>query len=101
MPAALPVAVEKLQDADMKTAIYIVIFARGSWWIDLDGEADGPFGTEDAATPQAIAVAAARAGNGGRSEVRVAGVGYNNELVYQSAEKSLLSRAVAMAHAAA
>ena len=28
----------------MKTAIYIVIFARDAWWIDLDGEADGPFG---------------------------------------------------------
>jgi hypothetical protein len=85
----------------MKTAIYIVIYAREAWWIDLDGEADGPFGTRDAATQQAIAVAAAKARNGGRSEVRVAGPLYENQLVYQSAERSLLSRAVALVHAGA
>jgi hypothetical protein len=86
----------------MRTAIYIVIFARDSWWIDLDGEADGPFGTRDAAIQQAIAVASATARNGGRSEVRVTGpTGYQSDLVYQSADRSLLGRAVAMAHASA
>jgi hypothetical protein len=84
----------------MKTAIYLVIFARQSWWIDLDGEADGPFGTRDAATQQAIAMASARARNGGRSEVHVTGPAFENELVYQSADRSLLSRAVALAHPA-
>jgi hypothetical protein len=81
----------------MKTAIYIVIFAREQWWIDLDGEADGPFGTLDAAIRLAVEHAKAVARQGGRSEVRVMGPGHDNAMIYQSAEKSLLARAVAMA----
>lgn len=81
--------------ADMKTAIYIVIFSREAWWIDLDGEADGPYGTLDAAIRMAIEKASARSRQGARSEVRVMGPGHNNALVYQSTDKSLLSRAVA------
>jgi hypothetical protein len=80
----------------MKTAIYIVIFARDSWWIDLDGNADGPFGTLDAAIHNAIEKAKLDATRGSRSEVRVKGPGHDNALVYQSQEKSLLGRAVAM-----
>ena len=80
----------------MKTAIYIVIYARESWWIDLDGTADGPFGTLDAAIHNAIANAKLAEAKGGRSEVRVKGPGHDNALVYQSAAKSLLGRAVAM-----
>jgi hypothetical protein len=81
----------------MKTAIYIVIYVRDSWWIDLDGTADGPFGTLDAAIHNAIEKAKMAAQKGDRSEVRVKGPGHDNALVYQSAEKSLLGRAVAMA----
>ena len=79
----------------MKTAIYIVIFARDAWWIDLDGEADGPFGTLDAAIRMAVERASADSRKGARSEVRVKGPGHDNALVYQSLEKSLLGRAVA------
>lgn len=82
----------------MKTSIYIVINARGTWWVDLDGESEGPFGNIDAAIREAVDRATAIARDGGRSEVRVTGAGKENALVYQSAEKSLLGRAVAMAH---
>jgi hypothetical protein len=81
----------------VKTAFYIVIFARGSWWIDLDGEADGPYGTLDAAIHNAIEKAAQTSRAGGRSEVRVMGPGHDNAMVYQSTDRSLLGRAVAMA----
>jgi hypothetical protein len=79
----------------MKTAIYIVIFARDAWWIDLDGEADGPFGTADAAIRMAVEKASAISRQGKRSEVRVKSPGHDNALVYQSREKSLLGRAIA------
>ena len=80
----------------MKTSIYIVILSVGQWWIDLDGESVGPYGTLDAAIRMAIEKASAWARQGGRSEVRVVGPGHDNALVYQSQEKSLLQRAVAM-----
>jgi hypothetical protein len=79
----------------MKTAIYIVIFARDAWWIDLDGEADGPYGTLDAAIRMATEKASAISRQGARSEVRVKGPGHDNALIYQSRERSLLGRAVA------
>ncbi|HQZ13287.1 MAG TPA: hypothetical protein PK286_10420 [Devosia sp.] len=82
----------------MKTSIYIVIFSREAWWIDLDGDADGPFGTLDAAIRNAVDKATATSDAGGRSEVRVIGPGHENAMVYQSADKSLLARIVAMAH---
>jgi hypothetical protein len=82
----------------MTTAIYLVIFSRESWWVDLDGESDGPFGTLDAAIGQAVESAKSTARRGGRSEVRVMGPGRDNAMIYQSPERSILSRAVAMAH---
>ena len=82
----------------MRTAIYIVIFSREAWWVDLDGEADGPYGTLDAAIGQAVELAKATSRRGGRSEVRVMGPGRDNSMIYQSADRSLLSRAVAMGH---
>jgi hypothetical protein len=80
------------------TAIYIVLFARGSWWVDLDGRSHGPYETCEQATEEAVARATETSHCGGRSEVRVSGPGHNNDLVYQSATRSLLSRTVALAH---
>lgn len=82
----------------MKTAIYIVIHARDAWWIDLDGVSEGPYADLDVAIRHAIDKASVTSQAGGRSEVRVMGPGQQNALVYQSTEKSLLGRAVAMAH---
>ena len=83
----------------MATSIYIVICVQDRWFIDLDGEAEGPFATLESAMAEAVARAAATSRQGGRSEVRVSGPGHENELIYQSAERSLLSRTVAeLAH---
>lgn len=85
----------------MRTSIYIVILARDSWWVDLDGAAHGPFHTRDAAVQRATALASDTARTGGRSEVRVMGANHVSELVYQSAKKGLLGRVAAAAHASA
>lgn len=84
----------------MKTNIYIVILSRDSWWIDLDGESEGPFGSLEAAIEHATELAEGVASGGGRSEVRVIGPGHDNTLIYQSAKKSILGRAIAAAHPA-
>lgn len=81
----------------MATSIYIVLFVRGHWFIDLDGVSDGPFTSLESAMAEAVARAAATSRRGGRSEVRVAGPGHENELIYQSTRRSLLGRAVAEA----
>lgn len=81
----------------MATSIYIVICVRDRWFIDLDGKADGPFPTLESAMAEAVGRAAATSRRGGRSEVRVSGPGHDNDLIYQSAERSLLSRTVAEA----
>lgn len=82
----------------MKTAIYIVIQARNAWWVDLDGESEGPYAGLDVAIRHAVDRASETSRVGGRSEVRVMGPNHELALVYQSVQKSLLSRAVAMAH---
>jgi len=79
----------------MPTSIYIVIYVRDRWFIDLDGVSDGPFPTLESAMAEAVSRAAETSRKGGRSEVRVAGPGHENELIYQSAARSLLSRTVA------
>ena len=81
----------------MATSIYIVLFARDRWWIDLNGESDGPFVTLETAMAEAVSRAASASRQGERSEVRVAGPDHENKLIYQSTERSLLSRAVAEA----
>lgn len=83
----------------MATSIYIVICVQDRWFIDLNGKSEGPFATLESAMAEAVARAAATSRLGGRSEVRVSGPGHENELIYQSAERSLLSRTVAeLAH---
>jgi hypothetical protein len=79
----------------MATSIYIVIFVRDRWFIDLNGASDGPFSTLESAMAEAVSRAAVTSRQGGRSEVRVAGPGHDNELIYQSTARSLLSRTVA------
>lgn len=81
----------------MATSIYIVIYVRDRWFIDLNGRADGPFASLESAMAEAVSRAAATSRAGGRSEVRVTGPGHENKLIYQSAERSLLGRTVAEA----
>lgn len=79
----------------MATAIYIVIFSRDAWWVDLNGKSQGPFQTLDLAKEEAVANAVAASRRGDRSEVRISGPGHENDLIYQSAERSVLGRAIA------
>lgn len=82
----------------MPTAIYIVLFARDAWWVDLDGRSHGPYETCEQAKAEAMARATETSRGGGRSEVRLSGPGHENELLFQSTARSLLSRTVALAH---
>ncbi len=77
----------------MSTAIYIVIFAHDQWWIDLEGKPTGPFSNVEIAMAGAVSMASADARAGKRSEVRVAGPGHHNEIIYQSPNKSAVTRA--------
>jgi hypothetical protein len=79
----------------MPTTFFIVLFARQAWWLDIDGTAQGPFNSLEGAMAEAVAQAASVGRQGGRSEVRVIGPGYDNKLIYQSPARSLLGRAVA------
>lgn len=79
----------------MATSIYIVLSVRDRWFIDLNGASDGPFETLESAMAEAVARAGATSRQGGRSEVRVTIGGQSNKLIYQSAERSALGKAVA------
>lgn len=77
----------------MRTAFYIVLEARGRWWVDLEGKSTGPFTAKNVAVEAAIAMAESTARNGGRSEVRLAGPGFDTSILYQSAAQGALARA--------
>lgn len=79
----------------MATSIFIVLSVRDRWFIDLNGVSDGPFDTLESAMAEAVSRAAVTSRQGGRSEVRVTGGGHENKLIYQSAERSALGKAVA------
>ncbi|MEQ1770913.1 MAG: hypothetical protein ABL879_13835 [Devosia sp.] len=80
------------------TAIFIVIFARDRWWIDLDGKSQGPFLSSETATAEAVRFATELASKGGRSEVRFAEPGTRPKVIYQSAEQSMLGRGTTVTH---
>ena len=80
----------------MTTAIFIVIFARNKWWIDLNGKTKGPFVTRDGAEQEAIALASTFAKDGRRAEVQVAEPGEKRKIVYQSSDIGMLGRAAAL-----
>ena len=80
----------------MTTAMFIVIFARSKWWIDLNGKAKGPFLGRESAELEAINLASKFAREGRRAEVQVAEPGQKNRIVWQSAEPGMLGRAAAL-----
>ena len=77
----------------MTTAIFIVIYARNKWWIDLNGKSKGPFLSRESAELEAINLASTFAREGRRAEVQVAEPGQKNHIVWQSAEQGMLGRA--------
>ena len=78
------------------TALFIVIFARNKWWIDLNGKSKGPFLTRETAELEAVNIASTYARKGRRAEVHVAEPGKKNRIVWQSAEQGILGRAAAV-----
>ena len=80
----------------MTTAIFIVIFARSKWWIDLNGKSKGPYLSRDSAQQEAIHLATGFAKDGRRAEVQVFEPGERNRIVWQSAEQGMLGRAAAL-----
>ena len=53
----------------MKTCWFIVIESMGSWWVDCEGKAYGPFESRDDAQSQARRIAMTYGDDGRRSEV--------------------------------
>jgi len=82
--------------ATMTTAIFIVIYARSKWWIDLNGKSKGPYLSRESAELEAIQLASGFAKDGRRAEVQVAEPGRKNHIVWQSAEQGMLGRAAAL-----
>ncbi len=80
----------------MPTAIFIVIFARDRWWIDLNGQSKGPYLRQETAQVEAINLAMSHARDGRRAEVQIAEPGKRNHIVWQSAEQGMLGRAAAL-----
>ena len=68
----------------MTTAIFIVIYARSKWWIDLNGKSKGPYLSRESAELEAIQLASTFAKDGRRAEVQVAEPGRKNHIVWQS-----------------
>lgn len=82
----------------MTTAIFIVIYARDKWWIDLNGKSKGPYLSREGAELEAIHLASNYARDGRRAEVQVAEPGQKNHIVWQSADPGMLGRAAAMSN---
>ena len=80
----------------MTTAIFIVIYARNKWWIDLNGKTKGPYISKEGAQTEAISLASSYAKDGRRSEVQVAVPGEKSKIVYQSSDIGMLGRAAAL-----
>ena len=80
------------------TAIFIVIFARERWWIDLNGKSKGPYLSRETAELEAINLATGYARDGRRAEVQIAEPGKRNHIVWQSAQQGMLGRAAALAN---
>jgi hypothetical protein len=53
------------------TAIYIVIQSRGSWWVDFEGKAHGPYKSREEAAVEAGDLAKFSAHAGRRSQVQI------------------------------
>lgn len=55
----------------MAKALYLVIQSRESWWVDFEGEAQGPFASRENAALEARSLARFKAHSGRETEVLV------------------------------
>jgi hypothetical protein len=66
----------------MKTCWFIVIESMGTWWVDCEGKAYGPFETRDDAQHEARRIALTYGNEGRRSQVYTAGDDGRHHLVW-------------------
>lgn len=57
----------------MPKAVFLVFPSRGQWWVDLEGNAEGPFGSRADAIVGAIPLAEAIERTGRKAEVLAPG----------------------------
>ena len=73
------------------TAIYIVIQSRGSWWVDFEGKAHGPFPSRDEASVEAGDLAKFSAHAGRRSQVQIPDEDGRYRIAWQSGSDDVAS----------
>lgn len=73
------------------TAIYIVIQSRGSWWVDFEGKAHGPFQNRDEAAVEAGDLAKFSAHAGRRSQVQIPDDDGHYRVAWQSGSDDVAS----------
>jgi hypothetical protein len=69
----------------MARALYVVIFSRDSWWVDIEGKAHGPYDTRELAAAEAKHLAQFAAHSGRSSEVLVPDDSGRHRVVWESA----------------
>ena len=69
----------------MARALFVVIFSRDRWWVDIEGKAHGPFTTRDLAAAEAKQLAQFAAHSGRSSEVLVPDDTGRHRVVWESA----------------
>ncbi|HEV7278199.1 MAG TPA: DUF2188 domain-containing protein [Devosiaceae bacterium] len=70
----------------MSTALYVVIFSRGDWWVDVEGRASGPYRTKEDAAVEATHLARFASHSGHESEVLVPDENGRHRIVWASDE---------------
>jgi hypothetical protein len=55
----------------MAKALYVAIFSRGQWWVDLEGKAHGPYGSLAEAADEGEQLARLAAHSGRDSELLI------------------------------
>lgn len=55
----------------MAKALYLVIQSRGSWWVDFEGKASGPYTSRETAALEGRSLARFQAHSGREAEVLV------------------------------
>lgn len=68
----------------MATALYVVISSQENWWVDVAGQAHGPFPTREAAAQEATQLAQFAAHSGHESEVLVPDDSGRHQVVWTS-----------------
>lgn len=69
----------------MASALFVVILSRGTWWVDFEGKAHGPYDSRERAAEEARDLAQFSAHSGRESEVLVPDDSGRHRVVWTSA----------------